>query len=98
MFFVQAIKRSVMIFVVQQPRELIRRRSILLSELFYFEMRRVEMHWAEKHHCRYFSTTITLILLFILQITVYNRLSAKYMIHVVTLICSLCFQVFPFYD
>ena len=55
---VRALTRSVMIFVVQQPCELIRRIRILHFEMFYLEMHWDEMHWdrvlcAERHHCRY---------------------------------------------
>ena len=53
------LTRSIIIFVIQQPRELIRGRRMLLSEVFYFEMHWDEMHWsrvfwAEKNKCGYF--------------------------------------------
>ena len=91
------LTRSIMIFAVRQPRNLIRHRSMLLSELFYFEMLWKEMHWirvfyAEKHHCRYIYYYINFIIS--LQSTVCYRLSAKNMIYMVTLILSLRLQDF----
>ena len=40
------LTRSIIIFVIQQLRELVRRRSMLLSEAFYFEMHWEEIYWS----------------------------------------------------